>query len=423
VSDQAGLRVGLATMDKDAFWTIRAREAFTHASMVALLLWTAAILNTVTGSGIHSLAGPLKGGDFVHFYTLGRAAWLRPAPLYDQRLQHNLQGIAVPGSQDSSFIPVYPPQVALLFAPLARLSYRSAALIWAVVTLTVYGLCVYAAWRRWRNVLRDRRLVVAAAAGSAPIGYLALNGQTTPIILVAFAGAWLALEMERRWIAGLVLGGLAIKPQFGIVLAVVLLTCGEWQMLWGLVISIAVQVGVTAWLLGPSVWSDYLYTLVHLPDIAGYLEPRPFLLHSLQAWTRLLPSPWRTGVWVIAAGFVCWQSVRVWRTSAPIAVRLGVLILATVFISPHLTLYDATVLVLPVLLIGGWLEQEGGSAPRQWWSGVYWLSVTLLFPTALVVSVQVSVVFVLWLLVQAVRQTLSLNSPSIRVACPPHQPS
>jgi hypothetical protein len=79
-------------------------------------------------------------------------------------------------------------------------------------------------------------------------------------------------------------------------------------------------------------------------------------------------------------------------------VRLGLLIVATVLVSPHLTIYDATVLALPLLWLGAWVGTEPrADRPAMYWSTVYWLFVTLLLPTALLIRVQISVLILGWL--------------------------
>ena len=80
--------------------------------------------------------------------------------------------------------------------------------------------------------------------------------------------------------------------------------------------------------------------------------------------------------------------------------RVGVVVLASVLVNPHLTVYDATVLVLPLLWIGGWIETSQGRA-LEWrpayWSAVYWLFAAFLVPLAFLIKVQCSVFLMLWM--------------------------
>jgi hypothetical protein len=319
--------------------------------------------------------------------------------LYDTVAQHALQTRLVPESAPDTFLPIYPPQTALLFAPLAGLSYGAAALFWAAVTIGVYALVLRAAWRPARAVLSDARFVAAAAAGFPPFWNLVLHGQTTTVPLLGFGLGSLALAGRRRFLAGLAFGLLAIKPQFGLELAAVMLVCGEWAIVAGLSVSVVAQAGAAVVMLGASVLGTYADTLRHLPEYAPLLEPKPYQLHSIRAVANLLPTSWLgTVVWATLSVAVTIRTIRVWRTGAPVAVRLGLLIVATVLVSPHLTIYDATVLALPLLWLGAWVGTEPrADRPAMYWSTVYWLFVTLLLPTALLIRVQISVLILGWL--------------------------
>jgi hypothetical protein len=47
-------------------------------------------------------------------------------------------------------------------------------------------------------------------------------------------------------------------------------------------------------------------------------------------------------------------AVQSWRRKAPLAVRFSALLLATVLVSPHLTVYDLVILAPAFLLLGNW---------------------------------------------------------------------
>jgi alpha-1,2-mannosyltransferase len=406
------------------FWAVQYREARGHAMILAGVLWIAAAVLILSTPGYRDALGKLKGADFVHFYTLGRIALTGRAPaLYDMAAQHQLQVRLVPASARDAFLPVYPPQTALLFAPFALFSYVVAALMWAGTTAIAYGLLVRSAWSPARKVFPDSAFVGIAAAGFPPFWYLILHGQTTTMPLLAFGLGWKGLERNRKFLAGLSLGLLAIKPQFGLVLAVVVLVCGEWSLLAGLAVSIALQIGVVAAFISPAVLVEYGETLRHFASLAPLLEPRPYQLHSIRAITNLLPGSWLgLSVWALLSAVVIVRTVRVWRSRAPVAVRTGVLVVGSVLVNPHLTVYDATVLALAFLWLGAWVQ----SSPRTgltavFWPMIYGLFVTFLFPTALVFRVQLSVLLLGWFFMVVTRTVLEdtsglSNSPMVSPA-------
>jgi hypothetical protein len=96
--------------------------------------------------------------------------------------------------------------------------------------------------------------------------------------------------------------------------------------------------------------------------------------------------------------------VRVWRSPAPVRVRIGAVMIASVLVSPHLIVYDATILALPLLWLAAYARERGSDADiAKMSSTIYWLFVTLLVPTAAVIGVQLSVPITMWLVVQTVR--------------------
>ncbi len=205
------------------------------------MLWILAAVVGFTGTSDRGIAGPLKGADFVQYYTLGHLAVSHQiAARYDAALLHEAQVDLIPESRHEIYPPVYSPQTAVMFAPVSGLSYQHALLIWCLLTIVGYALIVWSVWKPVAHLLPDRTFFIAAAAAFPPFWSLVLHGQVTVILLAAFWAGWLALERQRPWLAGLAFGLLAIKPQFGIPLAVIVLVCGEWAMLAGALSSVAV---------------------------------------------------------------------------------------------------------------------------------------------------------------------------------------
>lgn len=186
----------------------------------------------------------------------------------------------------------------------------------------VFGGTVWLAWRPLRAVLTDRALIVAAAAAFPPFWSLVLNGQTTALPMIAFSAGAIALSRGRPVLAGVALGLLFMKPQFGLMLAVVIFACREWSIFAGVALSGVVQSILVAGLLGLAVLRDYLRVLTYLPSIQGALEPSMEQMHSLSAVTRVLPSPADTVAWLTACVWVSWLTVRVWRNTTHVPMRM-----------------------------------------------------------------------------------------------------
>ena len=397
-------------------WPRSARQAKGHAIVLALILWIIAAVVGFSGTNDRGIAGPLKGADFVQFYTLGHLAGSeRIASMYDGALLHEAQVELVPESNREIYPPVYPPQAAVLFAPVTGLSYQRALLIWCIITIVGYAVIVWSAWKPIADLLPDRTFIIVAAAAFPPFWSLILHGQVTLILLAAFWAGWIALERQRPWLAGLAFGLLALKPQFGIPLAAVVLICGEWSMLAGAISSVAAQAALVWLVLGSGAFTTFAESIPTTIAYADLLEAKPFLSHSLRAVTRLAPNWIGVPVWAMLSAIVLWLTVRVWKSHAPVRVRLGTVVLASALVNPHMIIYDLTVLALPLLWFGAYLQEPARREQgERYWTAVYWLFVLTFMPTAAAIGVQASVFVMCGLLMLVVRAVEADPAPLVR---------
>jgi len=382
-----------------SFFRVRYREARVHAVLVCAGGWLVSLASMAT-PGTSSITGEPKWPDFIHFYTLGTIARSGPIELlYDERGQHATQIRILPWTASDFFRPdTYPPLAALLFRPFTSLPFVSAGLVWGLLTLLTYCACVLAVRSRSGRTspLHDRGFVLAAALGFPAVWSLFMHGQTTVIVVVAFALAWLALDTRQsRFVAGLAIGLLALKPQFGILIAIVALARREWALIAGTLASVAIQAAVTISLFGVNILWRYVDTARSVLLTAHVPEIKPHLQHSLRALTSLLPLTADAVTLILLSALVAFAVADVWRRTGNWRVRMGTLVIGSVLVNPHLYAYDATVLVLACL----WLGEEVGYAV-WFWQRAYWITAALLFPTALVVKLQISVVLLMELLAQ-----------------------
>jgi hypothetical protein len=63
--------------------------------------------------------------------------------------------------------------------------------------------------------------------------------------------------------------------------------------------------------------------------------------------------------YVVSALGVLTLAVRCWQSAASLEVRFAALLLATVLVSPHLTVYDLVILAPAFLLLGEWALVRG----------------------------------------------------------------
>ncbi len=300
--------------------------------------------------------------DFVHFYSQGVATREHDAhALYDLDALAAVVDRVVPEKVEAKFPPVYGPQVGLFFAPLARLPYVPALLTWLAVSLTGYALLVYLVWRTCPTLRRERWTTTLLTAGAPGLYFTMSFGQASLIGLACTTALWLALRRDRMFLAGLAIGALAYKPQFGLVAAFVFVLAGEWRVVAGAVVAIGVQAAVSLAWWDASIFKAYAGVLTTLPSVVDAMEPHKELMHSLRSFFLHLGVPQGASLAVSAAASLAAAAAALacWRARGDVALRYVVLLIATLLVNPHLFVYDLLLLSPALLVVWDWANRRG----------------------------------------------------------------
>lgn len=379
-----------------SYW-LTARRLRAHATILAVCLWSVYVWNLST-PGLRDRSGNLKGTDFLHLYTLGSlAAEHDGADLYDMNAQAALVARRVPSAAGLRYLPLYPPQVSIFFAPLAQLSYGWALAVWWVLSATIYGICCYYLWRACSDLRAYGALVTVAALAFPGFFHLIAWGQTSALALACFTLTFFLLRDRRQFFAGLVLGCLIFKPQLGLAAGVVFVATAAWKTLLGAALSAAAQLSIGALYYGVEPLRRWAHLMLHVRQVLPLLEPRPYQTHCLRTfWSMLIPWPNLSfALYVVSAAVVLGATVACWkRKSASLALRYSSLLLATVLVAPHLTVYDLVILAPAFLLLADWMVRRSQSAATGRLGILLYLSymLPLLGPLTRWTYVQLSVV-------------------------------
>jgi alpha-1,2-mannosyltransferase len=344
---------------------LTARRLRAHGLIVAIALWSI-YLWTVATPGLRDRNGNLKGTDFLHFYILGLVAREhRPLDLYDMKAQSKLASARVPQAAGIDYLPLYPPQVSMLFAPLAHFSYATALAIWWIVSTAIYFLCCYWIWRACPGLQAHGVTVAILAAAFPAFFHLIAWGQTSALALLCFTAMYVCLRGKRDFLAGVVLGCLAFKPQLGLAAAIIFLGIAACRVVIGAALSATVQFLAGILFYGTQAFHDWLWMMRNVRAALPFLEPKIYQTHCLRTfWSMLIPRPDLSfALYLITAVSVLAMTISLWRhRSASLNVRFSALLFATVLIAPHLTVYDLVILAPALLLLSDWLI---GIAPRR----------------------------------------------------------
>jgi glycosyl transferase family 87 len=325
-------------------------------------------LHTLWTPGLIDRAGRFKGTDYIQFYVMGSMVVDgRTDALYDPA-EHLQQGRSRIDSRLNLYAPHpnYGPQTALMFAPLALLPFAWSLASFIAITLAAYGVSIWLLWRECAGLRKYGTLTAILAAASPLLFGLLRYGQLSAFALLSWSAAFVALRRNRPFVAGLVLGLLAYKPTFGIVLALVLLTGRQWRIAAGAVASIAGQLAVALLMAGATSLAEYGHVLWTLMLDPRAVEIYPTEMHSLRGFFQLLTGSHQTvaTLFLVSSVVAAVAAVRAWSSRAPLGLRWATLVLMTVLVSPHLITYDLVLLTVPLLMLAEWAVEHPNHPSR-----------------------------------------------------------
>ncbi|PXA86452.1 hypothetical protein DMC47_34745 [Nostoc sp. 3335mG] len=226
--------------------------------LVCTLLLLATILSyaflLLTAHGTLDTQGRPIGTDFSDVYAAGwmadhgraTAAWVWPEHYKIQQALHHSTVVPFYGWH-------YPPPFLLLASLLATMPYLAALALWIGTTLA-------------GAVMVARKIVsgpgTALAVPAAPASFVCIgHGQNAFLTATLLAGGLVLLD-RRPWMAGLLLGCLVYKPQFAVLLPVVLIAAGNKRAFAGAAISSLSLVVITLAIWGWPVWQAFHDSLI-----------------------------------------------------------------------------------------------------------------------------------------------------------------
>lgn len=232
----------------DWITTTRAR---TYAAMIAVIGLVGLVYNWTNGGPLTDNLGRPIGTDFAGMWTAGRMLLDgNPYGLFDpeqhfafQRAYFGDPGIDVYGWH-------YPPFFLAIAALLASMPYLVALAVWQVSSFAFYLLAM-------RAIAPPSKALMFVAIGF-PAVFVTVGHGHNAFLTAGLLGCGLFFLDRRPLLAGVLIGLLAYKPQFGLILPVVLLLGGHWRATTAAAVTVlAMSAAVTLWL-GPGIWTAFL---------------------------------------------------------------------------------------------------------------------------------------------------------------------
>jgi arabinofuranan 3-O-arabinosyltransferase len=285
--------------------------------------------------------------DFVNVWSAGRLVLDgHPALAYDWDIQKEVQVAVLGQSYPGNFAWHYPPPFLFVAAVLAHFPYGVAFAGWAAVSFVPYLAVMRAI------VGRSFGLLLAAAF---PVVFTnTLVGQNGFLTASLIGGTLVAMP---RWptLAGICLGLLSYKPQYGLLFPLVLIAASQWRVFFTAGIVAALLAAVSWLAFGTESWQAFVHWLPMFNQ-AFLVEGRaPWgKLQSIFGLTRYFGGS-ETFAWTlqwIMTVTVAVLLALVWRSRA-VRHELKAAALATgaLLVTPYLFLYDEMVLAIAVAFL------------------------------------------------------------------------
>jgi arabinofuranan 3-O-arabinosyltransferase len=324
--------------------TRRALELIGFALALAYALFLAACL--FERLWLVNVAGEPIANDFVNVWAAGKLVLEgRPAAPYDWTIHRDAEVGALGHDFDGYYGWHYPPTFLFVATVLAALPYLIAFVAWAAVTLAAYAAMV-------RTIMGGRLGLLLACAFPGAVWNVSVgqNGFLT----AALMGFTLTNITRRPLVAGMFLGLLTYKPQFGILFPIVLVFDGRWRVIAAAAVTAAALAAVSLVAFGVESWRAF-FEWMPVTGAAVFADGRAGLdkLQSVFGVMRWLGAG--TTAASIAQGLMVAGAaltlVLLWRRSVAEEIKMAALAVGALLATPYLYIYDFPVLAIPLAFL------------------------------------------------------------------------
>jgi alpha-1,2-mannosyltransferase len=337
-------------------WITRDRVRFVAAALLIAFIAALAYL-AATANGLNDALGRPLGTDFSNVYAAGTLVRDgEPQAPFDPAQQYAREQ-AIFGPATPFYGWHYPPFFLLVAAALATMPYLLALVVWQGATLALYLVVL-------RMIVTDppgepRREAPAPTAKPAPDPLWLLLALAFPAVFINFGhghngfltaaliGAALTCLDRRPLLAGVLIGLLAYKPQFGLLLPVVLVASGRWRVFAAAAATVAALAAITTAAFGTSVWdafvaSTHFTRIIVLENGETGWQKIQSVFSAVRMWGGPVPLAYAVqgAVTLALAGAMAW----LWRAPVDFALKAAGLIIAAVLATPYSLDYDMTAL-------------------------------------------------------------------------------
>jgi hypothetical protein len=195
---------------------------------------------------------------------------------------------------------------------------------------------------------RPETLLIAAAF---PAVFVNIGHGQNGFLTTALLGGALQLLDRRPWLAGVLIGLLAYKPQFGVLIPVALLAGRRWSSIGAAAATVAALVAVSVVTLGGGIWHafvdsmNFTQTVVLEQGGTGW-EKIQSVFSAARMWGAGVHLAYavQLALALMLAASLAW----LWQSDAAFELKAAALATASLLATPYVLDYDLVVLALAI---------------------------------------------------------------------------
>ena len=338
---------GFIDLLRSGAWLTRARMRLVAFALLVAMLAGAGFL-IATSNGLNDRFGRPLGTDFSNVYAAGTYVLDgQPAAPFDPAKQFARER-DIFGAATQFYGWHYPPYFLGLAAALATMPYWLSLLVWQGVTLVLYLLVIRAIVFSLPSPTGEgKEKVWLLLAIAFPAVFINLGQAHNGFLTAALIGTALCLLDRRPIVAGVLIGLLAYKPQFGVLIPLVLVASGRWRAFAAAAVTVALMTLAVTLVFGSEVWTAFFAstkftrTVVLEQGGTGWYK-----IQSVFSWVRM----WSGGIALAYTAQIAMMLalaaalVWLWRSSAAYPLKAAGLLIGSLLATPYSLDYDLMVL-------------------------------------------------------------------------------
>jgi hypothetical protein len=330
-----------------------------------------------TANGLVDVRGRPLGTDFSNIFAAGTYVLEgQPGAPFDPQRQHGRER-ALFGEATPFYGWHYPPFFLFVAGALAMMPYALALAVWQGATLLLYLIAM-------RAIVSCTARPAAApgydglwllVALAFPAVFVNLGHGHNGFLTAALTGFALVALERRPIVAGVLFGLLAYKPQFGVLVPLVLAATGRWRSFAAAAATVILMTVAATLAFGAEVWSAFFASTRFTRLVV--LEAGDTGWHKIQslfAWVRMWGGPvtlayaLQTTLTVVVAVALA----RLWRSDCAYALKGAALAIAMMLATPYSLDYDMMVLAPAIAFLAadglarGFLPWEKTTLAALW---------------------------------------------------------